>query len=290
MSVATEQLPGVYRRCVGEALVTALNDGQFVLPPEILLGITPEEREALLRAGGRRPPFHTAVNTFLLQWSGRTVLVDAGIGKLFGDAGGRLPGNMRAAGVAPDDVTDIVLTHLHSDHVGGLLDDSGAPAFPNAALWVAETEAAFWESDANKAAAPEARRDTFDMARRVLAQYAARLHRFAYGEIMPGLVAESMPGHTPGHTGFMLTSGGEQLLIWADVFHVPAVQAARPDVGTGFDTDPAQATATRRTVLERAVTEDLLVTGMHMAFPGFARISRAGTGYAVLPEAWTGTL
>ena len=290
MTVSTTQVPGVYRRRVGEVLVTALNDGDVVLPAEVLLSITPEDRERLLHAAGRRPPFHSAVNAFLLQWPDRTVLVDTGAGQLFGPACGRLMPNLHAAGVLPTDISDVVLTHLHGDHVGGLLDGSGAPAFPNARLWVAESEIAFWQDDASRAAAPEARRGSFDLARAKVRPYADRMQRFPYAEIMPGLEAVAMPGHTPGHTGFSVTSGGETLLIWGDVFHVPAVQAARPEVGTGFDSDPAQAIQTRRAVLQRAVDEDLLITGMHMTFPGFARIARAGDAYVVQPEAWRGEL
>ena len=285
--IANAQVPGVYRRRVGEVLVTALNDGQIVLPMEVLLGVTADEREAVLRAGGRRPPFQSAINTFLLQWPERSVLVDTGTGKAFGDAAGRLPANLQAAGIAPGDVDAVAMTHLHADHFGGLLDDAGTRAFPNAELWVAEAEMAYWQDDAMKAAAPEERRGTFDMARTKTRPYADKMHRFQYGEIMPGLEAIALPGHTPGHTGYMLSSAGETLLIWGDIFHVPVLQAARPEVGTGFDTDPAQAIQTRRHTLERAVTEDLLVTGMHMSFPGFARISRAGNAYAVQPDVWS---
>jgi glyoxylase-like metal-dependent hydrolase (beta-lactamase superfamily II) len=290
MTIANEQVPGVYRRRVGKVLVTALNDGLLMLPPEVLLDITPEDRESLLREAGRRPPFHTAINTFLLQWPDRTVLMDSGVGPAWGPKSGKLAANMKAAGVAAGDVDAVMLTHLHGDHIGGLCDPAGGAAFPKAELWVAETEMAFWEDDAKKAAAPEARRSSFDSARTAVAPYAGKLRRFGFGEIMPGLEAIAMPGHTPGHTGYMLSSGGERLLIVADVFHVPEVQAARPEVGVGFDNDPAQAIRTRRTVLQRAVDEDLLVTGMHMSFPGFSRIARAGDGYVIHPEAWSGDL
>ena len=288
MSVATEQVPGVYRRRIGEVLVTALNDGSLVLPAEAFLNITPDERETLLRAAGRRPPFHSPVNTFLLQWPERTVLIDTGAGKMMGPSAGRLPANLHAAGVAPGEITDVVLTHMHLDHVGGLLDQAGAPAFPDAQLWVAEEEIAFWQDDAQKAAAPEQRRSSFDGARQMVRPYADRLHRFPYGEIMPGLEAIATPGHTPGHTSFLLSSAGAKLLIWGDVVHLQAVQASHPDVSLVFDSDPAQAMQTRRALFDRAANEDLLVNGMHMSFPGFARVGRAGGAYALLPEVWQG--
>ncbi len=290
MTVADAQFAGVYRRRLGEVLVTALNDGSIELPAAAFVGITPEEREAFLRAQGCQPPFLSSINAFLLQWGSRTVLVDTGAGKLFGDACGQAMGNLRSAGVTPAEVTDVVLSHMHGDHVGGSLDGSDAPAFPNAAVWVAETEIAFWLSDERKAASPEARRSSFDTARKMLAPYAQRTHRFAYGEIMPGLEAIAMPGHTPGHTGFLVTSGAERLLIWGDVFHLPVLQAARPDIGTAFDSDPARAIETRKDALDRATREGLLVTGMHMSFPGFARIARAEAGYVVQPEVWRTTL
>ena len=274
MSIASVQVPGIYRRRVGEVLVTAIKDGSVVLPPEALLGITPEDRESLLRAAGRRPPFHSSITCYLLQWPERTVLVDTGVGTTWGAAGGMLPAYLKAAGVEPGEINDVVMTHLHVDHIGGLLTDAGAPAFPGAGLWVAEDEIAFWQDDKAKAAAPADRQGSFDGARKATRPYADRMHRFSYGEIMPGLAAVPLPGHTPGHTGYLVSSGGEKLLIWGDVFHVPAVQIARPDVGTGFDSDPALAIQSRREALERAAAEDLVVAGMHLDFPGFSRISR----------------
>ena len=288
MAIATEQVPGVYRRRVGEVLVTALNDGSIVLPAEVLLNISPDERETLLHAAGRRPPFHTAINTFLLQWPERTVLIDTGAGKAMGPTAGRLPANLRAAGITPGEITDIVLTHMHVDHVGGLLDQAGARAFLDAQLWVAEEEVAFWQDDAKRAAAPEQYRSSFDMARQMVRPYADRLHRFQYGEVMPGLEAIATPGHTPGHTSYLLSSAGAKLLIWGDVVHLQAVQTARPDVSMSFDTDPAQAEQTRRAVFERAAKEDLMVNGMHLSFPGFGRVARAGEAYVIQPEVWQG--
>ena len=286
MTVGHEQVPGVQRRRVGEVVVTAINDGSLLVPMEVVQGIDEAERDRLYHAAGRRPPFASAVNAFLLQWPGRTVLVDAGMGTQGRPALGKLPANLRASGAAPGEVDTLLMTHLHSDHVGGLLDEAGAPLFPNATVMVPELEMAFWLDDAAREAVPESWRGSFDLARRATAAYGGRLHRFTDPAVAPGVTALPLPGHTPGHTGYEVRSGGESLVIWGDIVHLPEVQCARPDVTVAFDSDPAAAIASRRMLLERAVKEDLLITGMHLSFPGFCRIARAGEGYAVQPQAW----
>lgn len=286
MNIAAEQVPGVYRRRVGEVLVTALLDGSLVMPPEVCVGATPEEQDALRRAAGLRPPFAGVINTFMLQWADRTVLIDAGAGHTMGPSAGKLCASLRAAGVMPDDVSAILMTHLHADHAGGLTDTAGAPAFPNAELHLSEAELAHWTSDAARDAAPEFLRSSFDLARRNIASYATRTRRFITGEVLSHLQAVPLPGHTPGHTGYLIESEGEKLLIWGDAMSVPAVQAPWPDVSLIFDTDPELGISTRRGVLERAVTEDLLVAGMHLPFPGFSRVAKAGDGFVIQPEPW----
>ena len=288
--IATDQVPGVYRRMVGDVLVTALSDGHAIFPPGILQGISPDEVETLQRAAGRRPPFTTAVNTFLLQWPDRTVLVDAGAGALMGPGAGRMRHNLEEAGVSAAEIDVVLLTHLHSDHIGGLLDSAGAAVFADADLVVPEAEAAYWLSETNRAAAPEARQGTFDLIHKTVGAYGDRVRRFRGTDPLPGIEAVSLPGHTPGHTGYAVGAGSDRLLIWGDILHVPEVQAAIPAATLPFDSDPALATKTRLDILERAAAEDLLVTGMHMHFPGFVRIARSGTGYTVQPEIWQGVL
>ena len=204
-----------------------------------------------------------------------------------GPVAGRLLGNLAAAGVSPGDIDAILLTHLHIDHVGGLTDASGAAVFGRAEVFVAEAEAAFWLDQARAAQAPEAMRPAFAVAAAALAPYDGRVTRFTGGEPVPGIAAESLPGHTPGHTVYRIAGDEGGLLIWGDIMHLPDVQSRFPGVTMAFDVDPIQAEATRRRVFERAARERLLVAGMHMHFPGFAHVTVAGDGYALVPAQWT---
>lgn len=165
MNIAAEQVPGVYRRRLGDVLVTALFDGPLVMPPEVCIGATPEEQEAIRRAAGLRPPFAGVINGFMVQWADRTVLIDAGAGHTMGPTAGRLAGNLRAASVILDDVSAILMTHLHLDHAGGLTDAAGTPAFLKAELYLSEAELAHWTSDDAREAAPEVLKSSFELAR-----------------------------------------------------------------------------------------------------------------------------
>lgn len=284
--VPTRQAPGVYRQRVGEAVVTAISDGGMAINPAVLRNITEAEAHAMLHAAGRRAPFMTAVNTYLVQTPSRTVLIDTGAGPLMGPTVGRLVEHLVAAGVAPGDVDTVLLTHMHIDHVGGLLNPDGTPAFANADLLVPQAEAAFWLDDAVAAKAPEAAQPSFALAKRMTAPYGKRLHAFTEAEPVPGLIAVPLPGHTPGHTGYQLGAGEAGLLIWGDIFHQPDLQAPNPDVAVMFDTDQSLAIATRRDILARVAAEQIMVAGMHLHFPGFMRIAAVGDGYAVRPLPW----
>lgn len=280
--VAAQQVPGVYRHRAGDVLVTVLNDGALVLGPEYLIGIDAAGLEAGMRRAGRRPPFPTAINAILLQWPDRTVLVDTGSGTTMGPGAGKLPASLAAAGVAPGEVDAVLMTHLHSDHYGGLLDGSGAPAFPNAELVVPQAEAGHWTSDAAMAAAPEAMRDRFQAVRRAMDGYGSRLRLFAGTQPLPGIDAVALPGHT----GYFAGTGEARVLVWGDVIHLQDVQGADPAIGLIFDTDPAEAARTRTGILARAADEGFVVTGMHLSLPGFCRITREGDAYAVRPLPW----
>jgi glyoxylase-like metal-dependent hydrolase (beta-lactamase superfamily II) len=287
MALPKEQVAGVQRRRVGTCCVTALSDGSIELPAAALAGIDEAGRDAIYHAAGRRSPFFSAINGFLLQWQDRTVLIDTGAGAFMGPSLGRLRANLGAAGESPTAVDHVLLTHMHPDHIGGLVGDDQVPSFPRATLMVDQTEFEFWSDDRNLEATPETVRDSFAIVRRNVAPYRVRTTPFRGSSvILPGLEAVALPGHTPGHTGYLLSDGGEKLLIWGDIVHAPEVQCARPDVTMVFDFDPEQAARSRRHILERAVVEDLAIAGMHISFPGFSRVVRNGDVYRLQPLVW----
>ncbi|MGI4952525.1 MAG: MBL fold metallo-hydrolase [Janthinobacterium lividum] len=281
--------PGYHRKVFGGTTVTALSDGYLVLPNEALQGMAPAAIGAMRDALFRGPQPRSSVNAFLVQSGGRTVLVDTGAGnkaRAMSSTLGRLGDSMAAAGVSPGDVDAVLMTHLHIDHFGGLTGDDGAAVFPRAELVVSAAEAEHWLDEAKMASAPDAAKPRFAGAQAAVAPYKGRMRTFAGTGAVLGLQPVPLPGHTPGHTGYLLEDAGARLLIWGDVMHVPDVQAPRPEVTVGFDSDPPSAIASRRRALEMAASERLMVTGMHLHFPGFAHVTRAGDGYALVPELW----
>jgi glyoxylase-like metal-dependent hydrolase (beta-lactamase superfamily II) len=150
-----------------------------------------------------------------------------------------------------------------------------------------EREPVHWFDDAAMAKGTEReKRDFFQAGREQVTPYKDRWHLFKGGEVFPGVTAIPRPGHTPGHTTYLISSGNEQLLIWGDTVHVPEVQTARPEVCMDFDTDKALAEDSRRKVFDMVATDRLLFTGMHVHFPGFSHLVRDGAGYRIIPEAW----
>ncbi|MDP3416715.1 MBL fold metallo-hydrolase [Falsiroseomonas sp.] len=282
-----QQAAGFCHRRVGDILVTALNDGHQDAPLTTMAGIPTEAAAALLHAAFRPVPRRTAVNGFLIRSAGRIALVDTGCGPIKPTTG-RLAANLAAAGVAPGEIDTVLTTHLHPDHTGGLTGAEGAPLFPAATLLLHEAEHAHWHDDAAMQREDASRRAAFfGGARKRLAAYAGRTSLFHSGEIFPGVTAIPLPGHTPGHTGFLVASGGKSLLIWGDIVHVPEVQVPRPEATMAVDVDPAQAAATRRRLFDQVATDRQAIAGMHLHFPAFAHLARDGAGYRLLPDAWS---
>ena len=282
------QVPGVHHRRVGDVVVTAVSDGHLDGSMAVLQNIAPEEAARMLRDAFRPVPRRTAVNTFMIHTGGKLALVDTGCGDAMAATAGKLRENLAAAGVRPEEVDAVLLTHMHPDHSNGLADAGGRALLPRAELAMHEAEWAFWHDDAAMArAAWKLRSRAVWSARDQAAPYRDRLRLFKSGEVFPGVTATPFPGHTPGHSGYMVASGGDSLLIWGDIVHVPEIQVPRPEVTMAFDVDPRQAEATRRRVFDMVAADKQAITGMHLHFPGHAHLVRRDGGYALIPEAWS---
>ncbi len=282
-----KQIPGVYHRRVGDITVTAISDGFLDGNLEVLKNITQDEARQILTENFR-PSRRTAVNCFLIYSAGRLALVETGCGSYMAATGGQLLKNLAAAGIDTASIDTVILTHMHPDHSAGLTNlTTGKTNFPNAELVMHENEPKHWFDDAVMSRGNDREKKLFFQAgREQVEPYRKRWRLFQKGDVFPGVTAMPFHGHTPGHTGYMIASGGEQLLIWGDIVHVPEVQTARPEVCMAFDTDIGQAEATRRRVFDMVVSDKLLVTGMHLHFPGFTRLVKRGTGYQLIPAAW----
>ncbi|MCO6414877.1 MBL fold metallo-hydrolase [Siccirubricoccus sp. KC 17139] len=238
--------------------------------PDVVRGIG----DALAAADGQDlDDLAISVNAFLIRTPDRLCLVDAGDGKRRGDQLGQLPLALQRAGHKPEEVTDLLLTHLHGDHAAGLAKD-GAPAFPNAKLHVAAEEIAFWRAPEKL---DELQSVQLPFAEAALRLYADRLVVIRPGEeVLPGVTVRALPGHTPGQVGFLLGQR-DPVLLSADVLHLPALQVQHPEWGFLFDADRAGARAMRQQLLAEAAESGLRLAGAHIPFPGVIRIL-AGAG------------
>lgn len=282
------QVPGYYRQALGDFTVTALYDGYVDLDPKLLKGMRADKVQSLLARMfiAHSKGVQTAVNAYLVHTGDHLVLVDAGAAKCFGPSLGQIQDNIRAAGYALEDIDTVLLTHLHPDHVCGLLAPDGQPAFPKATVWVAQEDADFWLSEAVAGKAPEGMRPMFKMARDSAAPYlgAAALKTYKAGEIqLPGVTVVPTHGHTPGHSSYLFSSGSQKLLIWGDIVHSHSVQFAHPEVSLEFDNDQPKAIVTRKALFEKAAASGWWIAGAHLPFPGLGHIRHDAKGYAWVP-------
>ncbi|MEE7458280.1 MBL fold metallo-hydrolase [Methylorubrum populi] len=287
MADGSKPLPGALRWNLGDLTVTALNDGWFQGSLDLVTGIPKEEAGALQRAGFRPEAPVVTLNAFLVTGAGRKpVLIDSGYGHFGPATMGRVPAALALAGVEPEEIETVLLTHLHPDHAGGLVKQDGSAAYPNAELVVHADEAAHWLPDEALSRAPDEAKPYFENARKAVSPYNARLRRHEGGELVPGITAVPLPGHTPGHCGMRIVSGDKSLLMWTDVVHMPAIQFKQPEAGVAFDVDGNQARATRKRVLDEVATERTFIAGSHLEFPALGYVARDGAGYRFVPALW----
>jgi len=284
--LSKQPTPGWYRMMLGDFEITALSDGILDLKPgELLTNTTKSEVTKYLQRAYESAAVPTSVNAYLVNTGDKLVLIDTGAAKLFGPTLGNLLANLAAAGYKPEQVDAVLITHMHGDHVGGLIAD-GKIAFPNATVHADQRDAAFWLDKAQLDKAPEAMKDFFRGAQMSLGPYvtAGRFKAFhGSTELFPGIRAIATPGHTPGHSIYSVESKGQKLVLWGDLMHVAAVQFPKPGVTISFDIDSPAASAQRRKAYADAAKGRYLVAASHLSFPGIGRLRAEDKGYVWVP-------
>lgn len=282
--------PGYFRFMLGQFEVTALSDGTLQLPiADILTNFTEAEAKQALARSFLTNPVETSVNAYLINTGAKLVLIDTGAAGLFGPTLGRLRANLIASGYRSDQVDEIYITHMHPDHIGGLLF-SGMAAFPNAIVRVEQHDADYWLSAKNLEHAPKEAKQFFTGPIRSLQPYvdAGRLKPFAGDtQLQPGIRAIVTGGHTPGHSIYQVESEGQKLILWGDVVHAAAIQFDTPEVTIQYDTDNKVAAHQRKKYFAEAAAQGYLVGAAHISFPGLGHVRANGTNYTFVPMNYT---
>jgi glyoxylase-like metal-dependent hydrolase (beta-lactamase superfamily II) len=290
--LATQQAPGFYRFKIGAHTVTVVNDGYGARPDPtkgFVRNAEPDAVEAALKAAflptdQLRIPFTV---TFLETGNG-LIAFDTGTGGQLGATAGRLAANMQAAGLDPAKVKQVIFTHLHGDHITGLTTAEDKPVFAEAEIIVPRTEWAYWTDEGNASRAPEAMKGAFANVKRRFDPYKARIRQISGdGEVAPGIIALSTPGHTPGHTSYLLSDGSEQALVLGDITNRPELNLVHPGWHLVFDMDADVAEKTRREVLDRVATDRIRCVGYHFPFPANGYVAKEAEGYRFVPADWS---
>ena len=286
--VVGTQAPAFYRMMVGDIEVTALSDGTVNLPmAKLLQSKNPKRVSDTLKRDFLGDTVETSVNAYLVNTGTKLVLIDTGAGVLFGPTLGKLLINLKAAGYSPDQVDDIYITHMHPDHVGGLMTD-GQMAFANATLHIDQADTEFWLNDAKMNAAPADQKGFFQGAMASVNPYkaAGKLQPFkTNSELTTGIRAQATHGHTAGHNIYIVENKGAKLVLWGDLVHVGAVQFAEPNVTIAFDSDSKNAEKQRQAAFADAAKQGYLIGASHLPFPGVGHVRKAtlGSGYTFIP-------
>ncbi|MEJ0085045.1 MAG: MBL fold metallo-hydrolase [Pseudomonadota bacterium] len=271
---------------IGELSATALRDGGMEVPNDNKIfgvGRTPEEVSAVLTAAGLPgDKLALSIQPLLVKSSDRVLLFDTGAGTNFGPGAGKLAASLAEAGVDPASVTDIFISHAHGDHVGGLVNTAGALAFPNAKIHLSKPEWAYL-TGLNAEQAKTLGVPNLDA---LVAAMKPNVEVFAPGaELVPGTVkAIAIQGHTPGHSGYLITSGSGSLLYVGDSMHHFVISVEKPEWVNNFDGDHATAAASRAALIAQLAKSKQRVYSVHFPFPGIGTIEMKGEGFVWLAE------
>ncbi|RRZ88991.1 MBL fold metallo-hydrolase [Erwinia sp. 198] len=266
---------------LGDMSVTAVSDGYLQVDFGMLANVNQAECENIQNGAQVKELNDVHINTFLVRRQGKNILIDSGAGGIKGWGGG-LIANLAKIGLEPGNIDAVLLTHAHPDHIGGLLNAEGEAVFSNAELVINNEEYCYLEDDKNFAAVADRVKGNFLLARSIFKKYQQNFRPFDKGEVLPGIFATPLKGHTPGHTGYRIEGTQESLLIWGDIVHFPHIQLLKPEVTIAFDYDAQMAAETRSRVFDMVSSDGVLVGGMHFGEQGFGHIEKGNSGYGVV--------
>lgn len=280
--------PAYHRFTLGDFQCLAVSDGMLSIPMDgVYADSDPEERNRLLAMHAMSLDTYTMdINFLLVDTGSELVLIDTGLGEsgLFGNTGGRLRQHLAEVGITPDMIDWVLLTHAHTDHYFGLIDAHGAPVFPRARIAINQDDFDYW-TDASQVDAEGHRGLCTRGARAALLPYRDRMEFLQYDQdIVPGFRPMLTPGHTVGHTSFLIQSAGQTLLNLGDVSHHAVIEPAHPEWSFSYDSDIALAKVTRADVFQDIAAKDYLILGCHFPFPGLGRIVQQGDAYVFVPR------
>lgn len=260
---------------VGDNQLWLLSEGDQKGRPSILIGATDQMLSEYMPEG----TFPNACNAFLLKVGEEYILFDTGFGR-------ELFNNLETIGVKTEEIAHLFLTHLHGDHIGGMIKEAEL-SFPNAKIYLAKQEYDYWMGEAESGGSEEVWKRRSETQRRVLEAYSQStiliepqplpLPKGAK-EVLKGVSAIESYGHTPGHTSYLITSGKDSLLIWGDLTHAMAIQMPHPEISVTYDTDPVEAAASRLKILDYLAKNKIKVAGMHIPYPAIGRVSEVKEG------------
>jgi glyoxylase-like metal-dependent hydrolase (beta-lactamase superfamily II) len=290
------QVAGFYRYKVGDTEITVISDGvnRFKLPDDLVANVAKDQVQAALAAAHvEQGMFYNPYNPVIVNTGSKLVLIDTGTGEASHTqskgAIGQFLTNAAAAGYKPEDFDAVIISHYHGDHINGLLKADNTVTFPNAEILVPANEHKFWMDDGEMARAPKGRVEgLFKNNRRVFSgEVLKRVRTYDWDkEVVPGITAVGTPGHSPGHTSHIVSSGAGKVYVQADVTHVPFLFVRNPGWHAFYDQDPAMAETTRRKVYDMLSAEKMMVQGFHYPFPSHAYVEKSGNGYRETMVLW----
>ena len=272
---------------LGEASIDIVSDGHLQLPVSMVLGRVPEDQRAewLKSHPADVEMVKSPLNLTLYRDGERTVLFDAGSGPNFMSSAGKIKDALDAIGVAADDITNVVFTHAHPDHIWGVIDDFDEMVFANAEYTMSQAEWDYWFDPETVNKVPEERQSFAVGARRMMEAIEEKTSRFTPGsEVLPGIEAFDTSGHTPGHTSFVIHKGSDSLMVVGDVLTNAEYSFSHPEWEMATDSDAAQGVAARKTLLDRLAADKTHLVGYHLPHPGTGRVERIDTGFVFVAD------